>query len=185
MHKDNVEQVIEARTQELRGKNKILEELAITDPLTGLYNRRYFQHVLCNEMDRFGRTPTPFSLLMFDIDHFKQINDSFGHHAGDVVLSDLVNLIQQCIRKTDIFARWGGEEFMILLPDTMINGAEFLADKLCRACAKHKFEIPQQVTISVGIAQYQQSMSEMDFTRKTDKALYFAKQKGRNRTEAA
>ena len=184
-YKYNVEEIIAARTQELEGKNKALEELAITDPLTRLYNRRYFQHVLRNEMDRFERNPTPLSLLMFDIDHFKQINDSYGHHSGDIVLSDLVDLIQQCVRKTDVFARWGGEEFMILLPGTTIEGAEFLAEKLRRACANHKFEIPQQVTISIGIAQYQVFMSAIDFTKQTDQALYFAKQKGRNRIEAA
>ncbi|WP_081460834.1 GGDEF domain-containing protein [Desulfotomaculum nigrificans] len=97
--------------------------LSNTDPLTNAYNRRYFMQVLEQEMERTGRTGLPFSIIMVDLDHFKSINDRFGHAAGDLVLKSLVDLIKGRIRKIDCLARWGGEEFVILLPNTPVDKA--------------------------------------------------------------
>ena len=89
-------------------KNQILEELSTTDSLTGLHNRRHLQHLPCGEMERYSRIPTPFSILMMDIDHFKKINDGFGHNSDDAVLVGIASIFRGCIRKTDAIARWGG-----------------------------------------------------------------------------
>lgn len=184
-HKVHLEDLVEERTHELEVQNQVLAALSTTDSLTGLFNRRHFHQVLTYEMDRFARTATPFSLIMLDIDHFKSINDTFGHNAGDVVLADIAYIFRDCIRKTDTFARWGGEEFLILLPDTRIDGAQILAEKLRSTCEQYNFEITQQVTISIGVVEYEASMTETKLLSRVDQALYFAKDRGRNRVEAA
>ncbi|OIQ08014.1 phytochrome-like protein cph2 [Moorella thermoacetica] len=115
-------------------ERKYLEEelyrLSITDPLTGAYNRCYFLEMLEREVERIRRTGNPFSLIMFDLDHFKSINDHFGHAAGDRVLKGVVSAFKKQLRKTDCLARWGGEEFVILLPETGVEGAATLAEEL-------------------------------------------------------
>jgi len=111
---------------------KELYSLSITDPLTGIYNRRYFQEKLEEEIERVRRGGGVFSVVMFDIDHFKTINDQFGHQVGDTVLKTLVKIVKDRIRRIDILARWGGEEFVLLLPNTTLENAKGLAEELRR-----------------------------------------------------
>jgi len=185
-----------ALQDELRAKNRQLEELlervhsmAITDPLTGLFNRRHFQELLKKEFGRVQRYSTPFSILMLDIDHFKRINDRFGHQAGDSVLREFASLISSSIRKDiDIVARWGGEEFIVLLPQTTLDEARETALRLLSKVSSFRFSaLPptKNVTTSIGVAS---APSEgVDSVEKliklADNALYKAKELGRNRVE--
>jgi diguanylate cyclase (GGDEF)-like protein len=163
-------------------KFKILSE---TDRLTELYNKGKFNEVLQNEIERAKRYKRPLSLIIFDIDHFKKINDTYGHKVGDEVLKELAKLIRKNIRKFDFAARWGGEEFVILAPETDIEGAKNLAEKLRKEVEKHKFLQVNKVTISLGVAQYNFEESPEEFVVRADLALYKAKEGGRNRVEVA
>lgn len=154
---------------------------ALRDPLTNIFNRRKFSRELKKEMGRALRYERPLSLIMFDIDFFKQINDQFGHQSGDYVLQEIVRLVNNHIRKTDIFARYGGEEFVVLMPETDINGARYLAEKIRQIIEHHKFEKVEQATCSFGIAEYTSSEDEYDFIRRVDMALYEAKNTGKNK----
>ena len=161
-------------------------ELSVRDELTGLYNRRHFQGVLQMEWKRTTRFRRPMSLLMIDIDHFKEFNDTFGHPFGDKVLKVLSNLILKNLREVDTVARFGGEEFVILLPDTGLEGAMVVAEKLRglveaeRFAGEHQRIIP--LTISIGVSSFPEDVREMDdLIDHADVALYEAKDNGRNR----
>ena len=121
------------------------------------------------------------SALFFDIDHFKKVNDTYGHDIGDVVLSNLATLISQQIRETDIFARWGGEEFIILLPETTRQEAELLAEEIMISLSQYTFTEVGKVTISIGITSIKGKERLQTFTKRLDDALYKAKKDGRNR----
>ncbi len=159
--------------------------LSETDRLTGLYNKGKFNEVLQQEIQRAKRYKRPLSLIIFDIDHFKKINDTYGHKVGDEVLKELANIIKKNIRKTDFAARWGGEEFVILAPETNLEGAKKLAEKLRQAVENHKFPTVGKVTISLGVAQLEPDEKPEDFIVRADMALYKAKEGGRNRVEVA
>lgn len=185
-----------ALQDELKMKNSQLEELlykveymAITDALTGLYNRRRFHDVLTKEFERSKRYNTPFSLTMLDIDHFKGINDGFGHLAGDLVLKQVAKVIQKSIRDIDTASRYGGEEFMLILPNTDAKGSIHVAERIRTAVESHSFESLNngKITISIGISGMPDSLlnNEDRLIRCTDIALYRAKEKGRNRVEVA
>lgn len=167
-------------TERVEMENK-LAQLASTDPLTGLYNRRSLGEFLAAEMIRVTRYPSPMSLIIFDIDHFKSINDLFGHDVGDDVLRDIAKVIQCNIRKTDIFARWGGEEFIILSPETTGDHAENLAEKLRNAVENYDFALPKKITVSFGVAEYISGETSEQMIKRADKAMYQAKENGRNR----
>ena len=154
--------------------------LSITDTLTNIYNRRYFTRELQKEILRIERTGGTFSLIMLDIDHFKSINDRFGHSTGDLVLKKIAFALQQRIRKTDTIARWGGEEFVILLPETGIDAAADLAEEL-REHLQNK-EIPDigTVTASFGVTSYCAGDTSDSLISKADKLMYAAKAEGRN-----
>jgi len=183
-----------ALQDELRLKNRQLEEmlervefLALTDPLTELFNRRHFERVLENEFGRTVRYKSPLTCMMLDIDNFKRINDQFGHRAGDSVIREIAQTIRRCVRETDTVARWGGEEFVMLLPETVKENALQLGLRLLKTIAEHPFpEIPdQKVTVSIGIAGLPDPTIENGekLVNASDIALYEAKEKGRNRAE--
>lgn len=161
----------------------ILERQALTDSLTGIHNREKFDETLALEVDRARRYGTPLSLIMFDIDHFKDVNDLHGHQVGDTVLISLTRIISAHIREHDIFARWGGEEFMILAPGIPAESAAQLAEKLRGLVEEADFPVAGHVTISLGVAQFQADDTPRSLAKQVDDALYRAKRGGRNRVE--
>lgn len=165
-----------------RGKNKF-KELSETDPLTGIFNRRKFESSLSGYMKVAYRYKRSLSLIMFDIDHFKEINDAHGHQAGDKVLKELCNLVKTILRDTDTFARVGGEEFMIICAETNIQNAKNLAERIRSSTENHAFPLPDNITLTLGVAQYRQGISLDDFVRNVDQAMYKGKINGRNRVE--
>lgn len=172
---------------------KLQEELrtqAIRDPLTGLFNRRYMEESLEREFHRSNRQNHPVSIIMLDIDHFKRINDTFGHDAGDAILRTLGDAIQRNIRKEDIACRFGGEEFVLILPDTPIEVAAKRAEVFRKGMASSSFVHDGYpigpVTVSLGIAACPEHSSQADAVlHMADEALYLAKDNGRNRIEIA
>jgi diguanylate cyclase (GGDEF)-like protein len=159
--------------------------LTTMDGLTQIYNRRYFEESLEREVSRSRRYERVLSLVMFDIDHFKQVNDKFGHLAGDYVLKQLASTVRTKIRREDVFARYGGEEFGVLLPEVDLGGAKQLAEKLRKLVDKQRFEFdkhPIPVTVSLGVATLSPEHREPgDLVRSADAKLYEAKLQGRNR----
>lgn len=158
--------------------------LTTVDGLTQVYNKRYYLEALNREMSRARRYGRALSLIMFDIDFFKKINDTYGHLAGDMILSSLAATISGVIRKEDIFARYGGEEFSIILPEISIENARFFAEKIRRVVEMALFQyqnVAIPVTISLGIATFDLTMDSADaFIRAADENLYIAKRSGRN-----
>lgn len=172
--------LLEARQRNLEEENRLLEALADTDPLTGILNRSGLQVHIEITFDR----PAGVGLLLLDIDHFKQLNDSLGHDAGDRILKQFAALIKANLREEDIFARWGGEEFIVLCRERSLDNLYRLANKLRTICADHDFlSKSAPITISVGIAQAHEDEAFEDSFKRADKALYRAKQNGRNRVE--
>ena len=182
-----LEEKVTARTKELAALNVQLETLAITDGLTELYNYRHFQANLEKECERSLRTGSAFSLLMLDVDHFKNYNDLNGHPAGDSVLKELGRLLLDKKRVNDFAARYGGEEFVIVLVDTPKKIAKEVAERLRIKIEKHKFSLEEtqpggNLTISMGLASFpNDAKSAVDLVKAADKALYQAKDAGRNR----
>ncbi len=166
----------------LRKYNEQLQRLTITDNLTNTYNRLKLDTELEQQANLYHRYKQPFSVMIIDIDLFKQVNDRYGHQAGDVVLVEFTQVIKKHIRKTDIFGRWGGEEFMLIIPNTDIHKAMIQAEKLRLLIAKHSFKIVGHLTASFGVAQFDEDNNTIkDVISKADKALYQAKDEGRNR----
>lgn len=155
--------------------------LAIKDQLTGAYNRRYIIDFLTAEIDRSKRTSSTFSVIIIDVDDFKNINDQYGHNTGDIALSQLAELLNKSIRSTDILARWGGEEFLIACPETDIKGTLNLAEKIQFSVTNHNFPDIKKVTISMGISSYQKQDCIKSLISRADKLLYKAKKLGKNR----
>jgi two-component system cell cycle response regulator len=159
--------------------------LTIMDGLTQIYNARYLYEALEREIIRGRRHERDLSILMFDIDHFKRINDVHGHLAGDFVLKELARIVQQRIRRDEVFARYGGEEFSIILPETSLDGAVSLADTLRQKVDEHTFAFQAdaiKVTISIGVATLDDSDKVAnDLIKRADELLYQAKNTGRNR----
>ncbi len=159
---------------------KLVEKQAITDELTQCFNKTMFNKLLSIEIKKSDRYNYIFSLIIFDIDNFKSVNDIHGHIEGDNVLRKLASISTQNIRESDIFARWGGEEFCILLPETNIQGAAFLADKIRQIICGHHFGITGNLQCSFGVAQYFKGNNENELVACADKALYHAKNNGKN-----
>jgi diguanylate cyclase (GGDEF)-like protein len=170
----------EAANRELQIANAQLSCLATTNMLTGAWNRRHFEQELQRELIQSRRYGEPLSLLMFDIDHFKEVNDRHGHPAGDAVLVGLTRLVQQNLRAADTLARWGGEEFVIMMPHCDAEEAAGLAEKLRALLAVHAFETVGQVTASFGVVQCRLDDSPQTWLKRADLALYQAKADGRN-----
>ncbi|WP_073073701.1 GGDEF domain-containing protein [Thermosipho atlanticus] len=155
--------------------------LSITDHLTGIYNRRYFEIRLKEEIERAKRNKSAFSIILFDIDDFKLINDSYGHEIGDKILKKIVDLVKSRIRSTDLFFRWGGDEFIILLPDTDLNNAKVLAEQLRQKIYETNFEINNNISASFGITSYTKGISLTELMKKIDFLMYEAKKLGKNK----
>jgi len=162
-----------------------LKKLATIDSLTQIYNRYEIDNAIKMQIARYRRYKETFCLLMFDIDHFKSVNDTYGHVAGDRVLKALSRLVSNHIRTTDIFGRWGGEEFMILLENTKKEEAFVIAEKLRKIVEATLIEGKYAITISMGVAEYEEAESREELVKKVDKALYRAKEKGRNQIVVA
>ena len=162
---------------------KKLEEVWMTDQLTGLFNRSRLDELFDAELRRANRYGTHFSILLLDIDHFKQINDTHGHLVGDDVLYAAAKLLQENIRDVDILGRWGGEEFLFILPNTNQSEALILAEKLRNTLRDHPFTPVNKLTASIGISSFIAGVDADELFKRADDALYRAKAKGRDRVE--
>lgn len=173
----------------LRGQLEQVREESMTDALTGLANRKAFDQMLEQAIQDNGEQESPFCLIIGDIDHFKMFNDTYGHLVGDKVLRYVGKTIKACVKGKDMAARFGGEEFVLVLPDTDIKGGEIVAEQVRNAISKsnltdHKNNQEYgKITISLGIGQYQAGEQPNQLLERTDKALYQAKKNGRNRVE--
>ncbi len=164
---------------------KCIEEISVTDSLTQLYNRLKLDNTLLIEVERGNRYQRPLSIILFDVDHFKKVNDTYGHQAGDVVLKDIASIVKRVVRATDMAGRWGGEEFLVICADTDLAGAIELSERIRVAIEDHDFEGVGKVTSSFGVAMQTQGGSDDEILADADAALYRAKEGGRNRVAAA
>ncbi len=174
----------------LRQSLSELSELVRTDPLTGLANYRYFSQAMEQELERTQRSGQPTTLIMLDIDHFKKVNDQWGHEVGNQALKHLAQLIVQTVRKLDIACRYGGEEFAIILPNTTLPASIPVAERLCQTIAETPLLVGEkqlQLTASLGIDTYKfgEQASPEELVQRADHYLYQAKQEGRNRVRHA
>ena len=179
---------IKSLQDELRQANEQLKRLTNIDHLTNLFNRRYLAEILEGEFTRARRNKENVALVIFDIDYFKNVNDTYGHQNGDVVLAAVAELAQQQMRAYDSAARYGGEEFVLVLPGTSLEGGVVVAERLRQAVLEHAFPAPMEdltLTVSAGVAAYPApTIDNLDsLFRRADEALYRAKQNGRNRVE--
>lgn len=162
-----------------------IQELADSDDLTGIWNKRYFRRQLPHEIERARVYNLPLSLLMFDVDDFKQINDGFGHTIGDVVLSELCGAVRETIRPPDFFVRFGGDEFAVVLPHTDLSGAAAVAERILAKVRQLTIPTDEEgsirCSVSIGVAHYRSGESATDLIRRADERLYDAKRAGKNR----
>jgi diguanylate cyclase (GGDEF)-like protein len=169
--------------------HRIVSNQALVDGLTGLANRRSCEDTLAAELSRAERYPAPLAVVLADLDDFKDVNDRFGHQAGDVVLREFAGLLRENLRDIDLAGRWGGEEFLLLLPGTDVEGAARVAERV-RQALHHRILLsvegePIPVTASFGIAEYPTADSAPALFAAADAALYEAKRQGKNRVSAA
>jgi diguanylate cyclase (GGDEF)-like protein len=162
-----------------------VEDMALKDTLTGLYNRRYFQQILDYELNRAKRYHQPISLIFLDVDHFKKINDNYGHSAGDHFLKQIANKFASLVRTTDLAARYSGDEFVAVLPATHRDGSTILAQRILEALSQHPVVIrgtTVQISVSIGVVTYEdlEGIGSMGLISRADKAMYEAKTQGRN-----
>lgn len=183
-HRVYLEKEVQKKIEELEKANHRLQEISRTDELTGLPNRRDIKDKISFEISRAKRFQSSFSLLLFDIDYFKKINDTYGHLAGDYVLKEFAAITQKLLRKYDYAARFGGEEFLIVLPETNETSAQIVAERFRRYIENQLFSYDNQiikVTVSVGISVFDHSLGLDGSLLLADKALYYSKENGRNR----
>jgi diguanylate cyclase (GGDEF)-like protein/hemerythrin-like metal-binding protein len=185
---DALEGALEAAervNRELQQAMAELERAAGTDRLTGTWNRRRFEEGAAILMSLARRGKGQVSLLLFDLDHFKQVNDLYGHAVGDTVLAETVHSVREHLRESDALVRWGGEEFIVLTPATRLEGALSLAEKVRQAVAAHAFPRIGHMTVSIGVAEFTNGMDLEAWIHSADEAMYRAKAEGRNRVVAA
>jgi diguanylate cyclase (GGDEF)-like protein/PAS domain S-box-containing protein len=181
---DNQFRELLAISRDITEKVKIrrdIKMLSETDKLTGLYNRVKLDHNLEKVLGQAQNNDAVFGLIMIDIDHFKEVNDCFGHLTGDAVLVELAGLLKNSIRATDLIGRWGGEEFLVILPDTDGTEAMKMAEKLRCAVSENRFPQQQHITISLGVSVFDGDTTVDSVIYRTDQALYQAKENGKNR----
>ncbi|RZL02041.1 MAG: diguanylate cyclase [Rubrivivax sp.] len=178
---EQMEDKVKLRTQELEAANRELDRQSRSDHLTGVLNRRGFEAQLKIALSLARRRSSPLSVIMVDLDHFKQVNDSHGHDVGDQVIRHLSDTMRQRVRDSDIVARLGGEEFIVMLPDTDAKGAQVLAEELVKVVASRSTPIAGRVTISAGVSQLDIQQEDLvEMLKGADEALYVAKRSGRN-----
>lgn len=183
-HHQMLEQEVKARTKELEEANKKLDLISRTDELTALPNRRDMLRTIDNEIQRVTRTRKPFCFIFIDIDHFKNVNDTYGHACGDEVLKHVASTIRNLLRKYDVLARYGGEEFLTLLPETDLEGARTVAERFRKTIEDSTVvfgKISIKVTITLGVAEYDHALGADRSIQLADRALYEGKETGRNK----
>ena len=171
---------IQAQQWELEQRNAELEHLAATDKLTGLANRRKLEDTAADHMASIRRYGGGLAAILLDIDHFKAVNDTHGHAVGDIVITQIASILTQAVRETDLVGRWGGEEFLILLPNTSLDGAAVLAEKIRWTISDYDFPVVGHKTSSFGVGELRDEEAIANFFDRIDQALYRAKQEGRN-----
>lgn len=173
------------RNRLLKRHSQIIQELVDTDQLTHVANRRGLDAHLQSEIDRAGRMHRPLSVLMVDIDHFKKVNDRYGHPIGDLVLRQIADILRDSARSMDFVTRYGGEEFVMLLPESPLEMALNVAERIRQRVEGQSFgQIPHPITISLGVAQWREGEDAEQLLARVDKALYQSKQQGRNRVSS-
>lgn len=170
---------------ELKRMETELKSQAMNDYLTGIYNRRFFNEVLNQAIANAERMTQNLSIIVFDIDHFKSINDTYGHNKGDETLVNLTSFVKANIRACDVFCRWGGDEFILMIPGADLENARIVAEKLKLIISQGDFSLPTKVTCSFGVSTRSEKQIGLDLINLADKALYNAKQKGRNCVETS
>ena len=174
--------------RDITEKKKIegeLKRLATTDSLTQTYNRAKFNEIIQDEIERAVRFKHPLSVVIFDLDHFKAVNDTYGHLVGDQVLKGVTDDVKKHMRKVNHLIRWGGEEFMVVAVETGLEGARALAERIRESISRRKFDMVGFVTVSLGVAEIKEGENEDGLIKRADDALYLAKENGRNRVEIA
>jgi diguanylate cyclase (GGDEF)-like protein/PAS domain S-box-containing protein len=182
----NMKKVIQCNIRDITVQKRMeekLKKLSTKDNLTGFYNRRKFKEIIRIEIERVKRYNQPLSIIMFDIDHFKKVNDKYGHGAGDYVLKTIASIVRKNVRKIDYLFRWGGEEFLILSSETQLDKAHALAERIRKAIESYKFKKVGKVTVSFGVTEFKERETQDSFIKRADDAMYKAKEKGRNRVE--
>lgn len=179
-YEDELEAKVKERTNALKSANDALKRLTMVDQLTNIYNRRKLDEILNREMERYDRYQIEFSIIMVDIDHFKNVNDNFGHQVGDQVLRNISKLMRREIRATDIIGRWGGEEFLIVCANTNIEDAVYVADKLRKKIESKTLLKEMPITCSFGVNTIVDKTNITQLVKGADEALYKAKMNGRN-----
>ncbi|MCG5529199.1 MULTISPECIES: diguanylate cyclase [Halorhodospira] len=179
-----LERMVAQRTEELEAAHEKLHRLATTDLVTGLHNRYHADEVLRNELARRARADSDLAIILLDVDHFKPINDFWGHHTGDEVLRALAAVLRERVRETDTLGRWGGEEFILICPATNLSQAISLAEDLCQRVAAQRFPVDRDVTVSLGVTAHYAGEPGHILLERADRALYQAKAAGRNRAVA-
>ena len=177
--KEEVEKVLRRFKEDLY----TLHDLATKDEKTQVYNNRFFKNVFELEFERAKRKKQKLSLAIIDIDFFKKINDTYGHLMGDKILLELAQTVQETIRKYDCLARFGGEEFIVLLPGTSKNTAKIVSERIRKNILKNSVLKKYKLTVSIGLTEYKNSDTIKKMIKRSDKALYLAKGKGRDRVE--
>jgi diguanylate cyclase (GGDEF)-like protein len=166
---------------QLRELNRKLERASQKDLLTGLYNRTMIDSKFCAELDRSKRYSRPFSVIMFDVDHFKEVNDKLGHLEGDRVLGEIACALRETVRNSDICGRWGGEEFLVLCTETAAEEAAVLAERIRNSVRSLPVRNKRQITVSLGVAQANESDTPDTLLLRADNALYMAKNSDRDK----
>jgi diguanylate cyclase (GGDEF)-like protein len=187
MELKNIRDALEDKNRELSEAYEKIEELALTDSLTGIPNRRNITSVLHKEVSRSSRNGYVFSMIMCDIDFFKKVNDNYGHDVGDYVLQRVSKILKKNLREQDVVSRWGGEEFLIMLPDTELDSAFFVAEKLRVAIKDAKMEFEEHsfgITMTFGVSEFNRQNGLEKSIKKADDALYEGKQTGRDKVVA-
>lgn len=170
-------------TLKIHEQNDLLKELSIRDSMTGLFNHKHSYELLESEIVRSKRYQHSLSVLLLDLDHFKQVNDTYGHQAGDEVLKSISKILKDNSRETDIIGRYGGEEFIIIMPETDLKNGSLFAERLRKTIKEFDFNQPPHVTISAGMSKYREDDTAETIVKRSDLLLYQAKENGRNRIE--